>query len=87
MDKFKKLMVAGWELGKFFFNNEFRTPEEYSKFVDFGNDLLKKTEIEYGPVSKEYNFTRRMLVAVNEYCDQEWRDTHTGEQLSLFGRE
>lgn len=87
MDKFKELMVAGWELGKFFFSRDFKTVEEYGEFTELANELLKKIEKQYGPVSKEYQFTRRMLVAVNEYCDQTWRETHTGEQLSLFGRE
>lgn len=87
MDKFKKLMVVGWELGKFFFSKDFKTPEEYSQFIDFGNDLLKKTVAEYGEFSKETRLVKRLIVAVNEYCDQTWRDTHTGEQMTLFGED
>ena len=87
MDKLKKLMVVGWELSKYFFNRDFKTPEEYGEFVDLGNELLKKVGAEYGLTGKEYKVARRMIVAVNEYCDQTWRETHTGEQLSLFGRE
>jgi len=87
MDKFKALMVLGWELGKFFYSRDFQTVEQYGEFTEFANDLLKKTELQYGPLSKETKFVRRILVAINEYCDQDWRETHTGEQLSLFGRE
>lgn len=85
--KLYQLITTGWELAKFYFSRDYKTPEEYSEFVDLGNDLLKKTATEYGTVGKEYNFMRRLLVAINEYCDQDWRETHTGEQLSLFGRE
>lgn len=84
MDKLKKLMVIGWELAKYYFGRDFKTPEEYGEFVDLGNELLKKTAAEYGTVGKEYNFMRRMIVAVNEYCDQEWRESHQGTQTSLF---
>ena len=81
------LITSGWELGKYYFSKEFKTADQYSEFTDFGNELLKRVAAEYGTVGKEYNFARRLYVAVNEFCDADWRETHTGEQLSLFGRE
>ena len=81
------LITSGWELGKYYFGKDYKTAAEYDDFTQFANDLLKKVAIQYGPTSKEYNFARRLYVAVNEYCDQTWRETHTGEQLSLFGRD
>ena len=82
--KLYDLITLGWELGKFFFSRDYKTADEYSEFTTFGNELLKKVALEYGTTGKEYNFARRMLVAVNEYCDQDWRETHQGIQMSLF---
>lgn len=75
-----ELINKGWQLGKYYFNNKPNTPLEYDKFTDFGNDLLKTQQ----KGTKEYKFLKRMLEAVNEYCDSEWRETHTGIQTSLF---
>ena len=82
--KLYDLITIGWELGKFFFSNDFKTADDYNEFTNFGNELLKKVALEYGTSGKEYRFMRRLLVAVNEYCDSEWRETHTGIQTSLF---
>lgn len=82
--KLYDLITIGWKLGKYFFSRDFKTADEYGEFTEFGNELLKKVALEYGTSGKEYRFMRRLLVAVNEYCDQEWRETHTGVQTSLF---
>ena len=82
-----ELITTGWEVAKFFFGRNFQTVEQYGEFTDLANETLKKVGTQYGTISKEYNFMRRLLVAINEYCDQDWRETHTGEQLSLFGRD
>ena len=79
-----ELITSAWELAKFFFSKDFQTPEQYNEFTELANDMLKRVSTKYGSVSKEYNFARRLYVAVNEYCDQEWRETHTGIQTSLF---
>ena len=80
MEEFKKLITYPWELGKYYFNNKPNTPLEYEKFTDFGNDLLKTQQ----KGTKEYKFLKRMLEAVNEYCDSEWRETSAGTQTNLF---
>ena len=85
--KLYDLITIGWELGKFYFSRNFKTAEEYSEFTTFANELLQKVAVEYGTVGKEYNFMRRLLTAINEYCDADWRETHTGIQTSLFGKE
>lgn len=81
------LINSGWELGKHYFGKDYKTAAEYSELTQFANDLLKKVSAQYGTVGKEYNFARRLYVAVNEYCDADWRETHLGTQMSLFNKE
>ena len=74
METYKKLMGLAWNFGKYYFSNKFDTPDQYSDFIDYGNELLatvnKKTN------EKEYDFLRKLLVAVNDYCEQVWYESH-----------
>lgn len=80
MEEFKKLLSLAWTLGKYYFDSPLETLADYNKFTEKANDLLKPMK----PGTKEYNFTRRMLVAVNEYCDADWREKHLGTQMNLY---
>ena len=80
MDEFRELIKLPWILGKFFFENMPETTDDYSKITDMGNDMLKK----FKPGTKEYRLICRYISATNEYLDTYWRETHTGEQTSLF---
>lgn len=82
MDEFKQLMTIPWELGKYYFNNMPDTPEDYNKFTEFANELLKTQK----PGTKEYTLVKRMLAAVNDYCDDHWRHAHYGEQMTLWNK-
>lgn len=74
------LINQGWQLGKYFYENNPRTPLEYDKFVKMGNEMLKTQK----SGTKEHRFLKRLLVAVKEYCDSEWDDEQKGEQTSLW---
>lgn len=80
MDEFKQLMVIPWELGKYYFTNLPETIDDYNKFTEKANELLKTQKVG----TKEYTLVKRMLSAVNDYCDEHWRITHQGEQMSLW---
>ena len=80
MDDFKELMGLAWSLGKYYFTNSMETPEDYSKYADKAKELLQTQK----PGTKEYCFVRRLLSAVNEYTDADWREKHNGVQTSLF---
>ena len=81
-----ELITTGWELAKFYFGKDMNTAAEYEEFTQNANNLLKKISAEYGTIGKEYKFACKFFSAVNEYCDQDWRETHQGIQTSLFGK-
>ena len=35
--KLYQLITTGWELAKFYFSRDYKTPEEYAEFVELGN--------------------------------------------------
>lgn len=82
--KLNKLITDSWKVAKAYFEIEPKTTEEFAIFTDTMNDFNKAKATEFGTLSKEYKFIRRMLLAIDEYCDQDWRETHTGEQTGLF---
>lgn len=82
--KLNKLITDSWKVAKGYFEIEPETAEEFNQFTELLNDFNKAKMTEYGAISKEYKFIRRMLTAIDEYCDQDWRETHQGIQRSLF---
>lgn len=72
MEEFKKLMELVWSLGKFFFTSGSNTLEAYSKFTEYGNNLLKP----YKQGTKEYIFLKSMIIALNDFCDATWYENN-----------
>lgn len=81
-----ELINEAWVMAKRYFNAEPQTIEEYHELENASNDRLKEIGNKYGFTSKEYNFARRLFVAVNEYTDAEWRERNTGIQTNLWGQ-
>jgi len=70
LKKLHDLINYGWQIAKMMFE----TPSDFSRLIQIGNEAIKNT-----PEGKDREFVRKMINAILDYMECEWRESKANE--------